>query len=55
MHFEEELDPAKKSVLGVHPHSVLPWGASPPANRFGVLLGVPPASMRPRNDDANLA
>ncbi|KAJ1490710.1 hypothetical protein T484DRAFT_1776553 [Baffinella frigidus] len=27
LHFEEELDPAKKYVFGVHPHSILPWGS----------------------------
>jgi len=40
IHFEEELDPAKTYVLGVHPHSILPWGASPPADRCLVFLDV---------------
>jgi hypothetical protein len=27
IHVEEKLDPGKTYVLGVHPHSILPWGS----------------------------
>jgi hypothetical protein len=40
MHVEEDLDPAKTYVLGVHPHSALPWGAVPTASATPPIASI---------------